>query len=469
MTTQALESVQFRLAQHYLHKLRQANRALQHSRAKTSHWYSRIEQDWSQIKNWQQWTVSRSADSKRGAQLCAAFGTDGHEYVSIRQSPMERLVWYRQALSAAQHSGDSQRERQLLYLVGSTAYQTGSFEEAEQCAQQSLEVGEFFQDQQSLGYGWFLTGNLHSHRTELDAAEAAFRKAVKHFESCFDEIMTGHSLQGIARIMIFRGQYAEALQHATRYLGIIESLGRRADLSLAYHTLSNIHTRLGNLNEAKNHALKAVEISRETGHVRMIPSNLLILGYAELALGELDSAWEHFQETITASRANSSMFDLTAATYSLGDVRRRQNNYSEAVDYFQQALHLAKESGIGAYKSLCSIEIAYVHALHHELDEARIALREGAESALQSKSNILMAKALIPAMKLWQAMDDPEPAAEWSGLLARHPEHAEPKLVAEICREIEAEIGAKRYQAAVARGQEMSLDTAVKELVVRLS
>lgn len=459
MTTQALESVQFRLAQHYLSKLRQANRALRYSRARSDHWYHRIEQDWSQIKNWQQWTVSRSAE------LCAAFGIDGNEYVSIRQSPTERLLWYRQALHAAQQSGDSQKERQLLYLVGTTAYQTGGFEEAEQCATRLLEDGEFSDDHQSLGYGWFITGNLHSHRTELDAAETAFRKALKHFESCHDEMMIGHAVQGIARILIFRGNYAEALIHAKRYLDIIETVGRRADLSLAYHTLSNIHTRLGNLNEAKAYALKAVEISREVGNVRMIPSNLLILGYAELALGELESAWEHFQETITASRANSSAFDLTAATYSLGDVRLRQNNYPEALDYFQQALALAKESEIGAYKSLCSINIAYVHALRHELDTARHMLREGVEIALQTRSNILMAKALIPAVKLWQAVNDLEPAAEWSGLLMAHPEHAEPKLVAEICAELEAEIGAERYQAAVARGQQMNLDDTVKQLI----
>jgi tetratricopeptide (TPR) repeat protein len=258
------------------------------------------------------------------------------------------------------------------------------------------------------------------------------------------------------------------MNYAARYLDIIEANGRTSDLSLAYHTLSNIHTRLGNLNEAKNYAQKAVKISRDTGYVRMIPSNLLILGYAELALGELESAWEHFQETITASRANSSAFDLTAATYSLGDVRLRQYNYPEALDYYQQALNLAEESGIGAYKSLCSIGIAYIHVLHHKLDASRHALREGAEVALQIKSNILMAKALIPAMKLWQAVNDPEPAAEWSGLLMLHPEHAEPKLVAQICTELEAEIGAARYQAAVARGQQMSLDAAVKQLVVML-
>ncbi len=151
-------------------------------------------------------------------------------------------------------------------------------------------------------------------------------------------------VQGIARIMIFRGRYDEALIYATRYMEIIAAAGREIDFSLAYHTLSNIYTRLGNLHEAKSYALKAVENSRRLGYVKMIPGNLLILGYAELALNELDAAWDHFQETITASRANQSDFNLTAATYSLGDVRLRQNNLAEALSLLSRG---ARRSQLG--------------------------------------------------------------------------------------------------------------------------
>jgi hypothetical protein len=289
-----------------------------------------------------------------------------------------------------------------------------------------------------------------------------------HFEKCHADMMTGHAVQGIARIMIFRGQYAEALIYATRYLEIIEEAGRETDFSLAYHTLSNIHTRLGNLREAKSYALKAVEDSRRLGYVKMIPSNLLILGYAELALNELDAAWDHFQETITASRANLSKFDLTAATYSLGDVRIRQNNLAEALNYYHQALTLAMESNIAAYRSLCSIEIAFIHALQHEIGAARSALRVGAEVALEIRSDILLAKALIPAMKLWQAMGKLEPAAEWSGLLMLHPEHAEQHVVDVISKQLESEIGTKRYRRAFEQGKLLTLKDAVTGVVEQL-
>jgi tetratricopeptide (TPR) repeat protein len=300
--TPILQAVQYRLTQHYIGKLRQANLALEHTRENSNYWFRLIEQDWAQIKNWQEWTSVRSADDLQCALFCVTFGAEGHEYVSVRQSPAERLIWYRQALVAAQQIGDAHKERMLLYHVGTTSYQVGDIEEAEQCAKRLLAVGRSPKDRLSLGDGWFIIGNIHSHRTELDAAESAFRKALKHFEACHAEMMLGHAAQGIARIMIFRGQYEEALTYATQYLKIIEAAGRESDFSLAYHTLSNIHIRLGNLDEAKNYGLKAVEIARRLGYIRMIPSNLLMLGYAELALNELDSAWDHFQETITAAR-----------------------------------------------------------------------------------------------------------------------------------------------------------------------
>jgi tetratricopeptide (TPR) repeat protein len=468
METQALQAVQYRLTQHYIDKLRQANLALEHTRENSNYWFRLIEQDWAQIKNWQNWASVHSADDLQCAQFCATFGAEGHEYVSVRQSPAERLIWYRQALVAAQQIGDHRKERMLLYNVGSTSYQVGGLEEAEQCAKRLLKMGRSPIDHLSLGDGWFIIGNIHSHRTELDAAESAFRKALQHFEACHAEMMLGHAAQGVARIMIFRGQYEEALTYATQYLKIIEAAGRESDFSLAYHTLSNIHTRLGNLDEAKSYALKAVEIARRLGYVRMIPSNLLMLGYAELALNELDSAWEHFQETITAARANSSKFDLTAATYSLGDVCMRRDDYAEALRYYQEALTLANESRIAAYRSLCSIEIAYIHMVQHEIDDARSALRQGALVALQIKSDILLAKALIPAMKLWQALGELELAAEWSGLLTLHPEHAEQKLVDAMSQQLEEEIGAKRYQGATERGKQFRLDEAVNDLIKRI-
>jgi hypothetical protein len=146
----------------------------------------------------------------------------------------------------------------------------------------------------------------------------------------------------------------------------------------------------------------------------------------------------------------------------------RRDDYTEALRYYQQALAFATESHIAAYRSLCSIAIAYIYALQHEIDDARSALRQGAEVALQIKSDILLAKALIPAMKLWQALGELELAAEWSGLLTLHPEHAEQKLVDAMSRQLEKEIGAKRYQDATERGKQFRLDEAVNDLIKRI-
>lgn len=469
MTAQNMETAQYRLAEHYIGKLRRANIGLQHKRANSDHWFQLVEDDWSQIRNWQRWTAARSRQNIRCAQLCLDFGMDGLEYVSVRQSPAERLLWYRQALEAAQACGEEQKARRMLYMVGTTAYQSGGYEEAEQCGKRLLELGRSANDHLSQGEGWFITGNLHAHRTELDAAEAAFSRALSHFETCGDDMMAGHALQGLARVMLFRGKYDAALLYANRYMQIITAAGRESDFCLAYHTLSNIHTRLGNLNEAKSYAQKAVAIARRLSFVRMIPSNLLILGYAELALNELDAARGHFLEVVVAARASSAAFDLTAATYSLGDVCLRREQHDEALRYYQEALALANESRIAAYRSLCSIVIAYIQVLHHEIEAAQAALRTGAEVALQINSDILLAKALIPAVVLWQALGKLDAAAELSGLLTAHPEHAEQKLVERICQTLETAVSSQSYAAAAARGQQLKLDEAVRTLVAALA
>lgn len=123
---------------------------------------------------------------------------------------------------------------------------------------------------------------------------------------------------------------------------------------------------------------------------------------------------------------------------------------------------------LAAYRSLCSTGIAFIYTLQHEYAAARGALRTAAETALEIKSDILLAKALIPATKLWQETGRLETAAEWSGLLLLHPEHAEQQTVDAICAQLQAEIGTSRYLSAAERGKTLTLKNAVTDVLRQL-
>ena len=73
LTTPSVEQTQYRLAQHYLKKLQQANAAIQQrGTGNQSYWLGVIKQDWPQIRQWQNWSAAADSPTER-ARLCIEF------------------------------------------------------------------------------------------------------------------------------------------------------------------------------------------------------------------------------------------------------------------------------------------------------------------------------------------------------------------------------------------------------------
>ena len=68
-----LAQAEYRLAQHYLNKLRRLNDAIRRGRANASYAVAEFDLEWDQIKHWQSWTCRSEADDAARALLCIEF------------------------------------------------------------------------------------------------------------------------------------------------------------------------------------------------------------------------------------------------------------------------------------------------------------------------------------------------------------------------------------------------------------
>ena len=92
-------SVQHRLAHYYLKRLQAASSSVQRGEASRAYWMGQIEQDWAQIQHWQAWSAQAAPYDREAAYLCIEFPLVGADFLTIRQSPEERLRWLEMALS----------------------------------------------------------------------------------------------------------------------------------------------------------------------------------------------------------------------------------------------------------------------------------------------------------------------------------------------------------------------------------
>ena len=468
ITQQSLQSAQYRVISHYIQRLRQANEAIKRGHDYRTYWLNLIEQDWSQIKHWQQWTTLGNDYDIEKARYCSELCLAGNEILRIRQPPPERLIWLQQGLEAAQMIGDNEAERLCLFQLGQTYFYLGATEKAKECGYRLLELAQAAGDEVGMGHGWYTLGSAALHQGAMDDAEHAFQQCLAIFERLFDDIEVGRALQGIGRAAMFRGENQHAYEYFLRYLDIAERFGNEAELSTAYITMNNVLLGLRRYEEAKTYAERAVQICQQTGFQRMLPTAWLCLAVCEAELDDLEAAGTHMEQSIASARLIEGKSAVIDALRYLGNVKARQGNYSQAFSHFEEALELAREDHILYY--LCEIlsAQAWWYVVQGEIDRAHEALREAIGFAFELGSDYFLTIVLLPAIKLWQRMGWAEPAAEWVGVLTGYPEHVLPRMFDPLCVELERDLGAEGYHRALEGGKTVTLYGVLEAIMEQL-
>src|SRR5262245_49862939 len=146
MTAVSLQTTQFRLARHYLNKLRTADTAVRHGQASAAYGLTLFDQEWEQIQLWHDWVAKRNGSDKESTRLCKEFPLAGLAVLANRNDAADQEKWLVTALEAARQLGDREAERTLCYELFMTCYRLGIPEKIDSYASQLLQLGEAAKD-----------------------------------------------------------------------------------------------------------------------------------------------------------------------------------------------------------------------------------------------------------------------------------------------------------------------------------
>jgi tetratricopeptide (TPR) repeat protein len=463
----ALPAAQYRLAQHYLDKLRAANHAFQRGRASATYALNVFEKEQAQINHWCGWAASRVVHDPESARLCIRFALDGYRILHIRQHPQMLSDHLKSALTAARQQGDTLAECALLFSLFRVHLTISDLDAASEYTHILLKVADSIHESLYRARAFFALGCVQEERGLYAEAKQNYLASLDIFEQHQAAEDMSAALNGLGSVELYVGNYTQAQAYFLRHLALAEASRQQSDIGRALFAVAQGYLGLDDSVSAKLYAERGVALCRMLNYKGMLCGGLLTLGACEIELGHLESASTYLEEGIQIARDIDSQRNVIHGLSTLGYTQFRLGCYPQALDILGEALEMARD--MGQPRFVCNVlrNITNTHLMLGDLEVAQDKLREGLLLAQSLGSDYQKTKTLCSAVLLWKTRGWLEQAAVWSGLLFDKSDIDQPVFLP-LFAELEAALGSERYQRLLAQGSAKSLDDAIAEVQAAL-
>ena len=216
-----------------------------------------------------------------------------------------------------------------------------------------------------------------------------------------------HVLGALGEAAEARGDLAEARRAFEQALALSRELDKPQWMAAYLTELADVALGEGDSETARRLAEESAAIRRERVGGLYLHRPLLTLADVALAEGDLDQAWEHLESATQELHAGEA-YSLSSVIERRGEVLRRRDEYTQALDMFGQCFRLARRQGEPRMALDALDGVAAVWAATGRIDDA--ARLAGAMEHFRDESGLSRA----PSCKLCQ------PASSRRGVRVAH-------------------------------------------------
>jgi tetratricopeptide (TPR) repeat protein len=141
-------------------------------------------------------------------------------------------------------------------------------------------------------------------------------------------------------LLLHATQYEQAIRRFQFVISLDVELGDRDQIATAYFSIAKAYRRQGAYNKALHYANLAIDVARTANRVEMAAGFSVMLGWLLLQQGESKQAKEVLCKANKALQDSDDYLRLGNIQSAFGRIVQRDGKYSQALDYFYQALHL---------------------------------------------------------------------------------------------------------------------------------
>ena len=225
-------------------------------------------------------------------------------------------------------------------------------------------------------------GDIHSRKTDVASASAAFEKA----EALFKALGNPEGVGEVQRLrgILFRGigKPAEARTQFQNGLETAKATGNEAQQVLCLIELAYLASNDGKTKEAQEYAMQAVEFARQRHLENLTAGGLIELGNSFWSSGEYPQAERYFKEAIELSRAQGGRRREAVGKMNLGAIYLHQLRTDEGLALNQEALNYFRQ---GNYPRQILICLNFIGRSQRQKGDYEAALKTFAEKLERAK------------------------------------------------------------------------------------
>ena len=234
----------------------------------------------------------------------------------------------------------------------------GQFKEAEESAQQALDLSQKLGDKNRILKAMLYLGSAFFYTGRTPEALETMQRAASLAQEIGNRKGLSRALNNIAGMLGELGRFEECLNYLYQSMNVARELG---DQPMQYTVLTNIgqlYLRLGDPDKAEAPLMESLRIGRELKHSDLVsnPSKVATEGSLEL-LGEMEAAREHYQLALNYfQQVRDSHPDSPQAVIGLLDgmavIHQKLGEPQKAVELLTEAMRMAEKAGSISYSTI---------------------------------------------------------------------------------------------------------------------
>lgn len=238
----------------------------------------------------------------------------------------------KKALTEFKQSNDTLAAEALKELA-TTYRQKGMYPEALKTVFEEYDLRKKIADEKAALGALLNVGYTYDRMKDFQTAIQWYEKAVLEAQKINDVFLLGrtHGLIGIAYDEL--EQYDKALENNFKAIEYYQKEGALTSMKIWYSNIGNTYSKLGDYENAEKYTLKSLAIKEKTNAELLTAVNL---GKIYLETNRFDKAQEILDSAVVLIQKIDEKRMLSEAYFRLHELRKKQNNYKEALEYYQK-------------------------------------------------------------------------------------------------------------------------------------
>ncbi len=196
-----------------------------------------------------------------------------------------------------------------------------------------------------------------------------------------DEKGIGANLGNLGSLYQKKGDLDKALQYQLECLRIQEKNNNQLNIALTYNNIAVIHSNQKNYHKAIDYAQKAIAQNYRLHNPHGLVTSYNTLSGAYMGLMNYDSARLLLDSVVSISGQIGDQFSRASALCNIGSIYEHTGDTTKALNYFVEALSLAKEIHNTAAIGMYSQNIGNIYEINGQYDKAEPYLITAYETA----------------------------------------------------------------------------------------